>query len=182
MAKSITTNASAGTFFLGGKLPVHCIGFGAMRITGKGIEGNPQYPKEAKAVVRRTLDLGINFIDIADAYGSEFSENLIAETLYPADLVIATKGGLTRQGPDLWAPVGRAEYLIQCVEMSLGQLKLECIDLYQLHRIGPRLPMEKPLGALNEMQRQGKIRYIGLSELSLSEIKKAQNYVTLLIL
>lgn len=180
MSKIFTINAStAGSFLLGGNLPVHRLGFGAMRITGPGIWGDPQNPKEAKAVLHRTLDLGINFIDTADSYGPEVSENLIAETLYPypSDLVIATKGGLTRQGPNHWAPVGRAEYLTQCVEMSLRRLKLECIDLYQLHRIDPRVPAEESLGALKEMQRQGKIRYIGLSEVSVAEIQRAQEIV-----
>jgi pyridoxine 4-dehydrogenase len=180
MSKIFTINAgTAGSFLLGGNLPVHRLGFGAMRITGPGIWGDPQNPKEAKAVLHHTLDLGINFIDTADSYGPEVSENLIASTLYPypSDLVIATKGGLTRQGPDHWAPVGRAEYLIQCVEMSLRRLKLECIDLYQLHRIDPRVPAEESLGALKEMQRQGKIRYIGLSEVSVAEIQHAQEIV-----
>ena len=152
-----------------------------MRITGPGIWGNPQNPKEAKAVLRRTLELGINFIDTADSYGPEVSENLIAETLYPypSDLVIATKGGLTRQGPNRWAPVGRAEYLIQCVEMSLRRLKLDCIDLYQFHRIDPKVPAEESLGALKEMQRQGKIRYIGLSEVSLLRFNERKKLLIL---
>lgn len=177
MNKSVTINASAaGTFLLGGKLPIHRLGFGAMRIIGPGVWGDPKDPKESKAILKRTLDLGINFIDTADAYGPEISENLIAEALYPypSGLVIATKGGLTRQGPNQWAPVGRPEYLIQCVEMSLRRLKIECIDLYQLHRIDKKVPIEDSLGALKEMQQQGKIRYIGLSEVSVHEIQKAQ--------
>jgi aryl-alcohol dehydrogenase-like predicted oxidoreductase len=180
MDKSMIANASAaGSFRLGKELSVHRLGFGAMRITGPGIWGNPRNPQEAKAVLKRAIELGINFIDTADSYGPEVSENLIAETLYPypSDLVIATKGGLTRPGPDRWAPVGRSEYLIQCIEMSLRRLKLDCIDLYQLHRIDPRVPMEESLGALKEMQQQGKIRYIGLSEVSVAEIQQAQKIV-----
>jgi aryl-alcohol dehydrogenase-like predicted oxidoreductase len=183
MTNNVTINASAaGTFFLGNKLPVYRLGFGAMRITGPGIWGNPLNPKEAKAVLRRVLDLGINFIDTADAYGPDVSENLIAEILYPypSNLIIATKGGITRQGPERWAPVGRAEYLIQCVEMSLRRLKVECIDLYQLHRLDPKVPIEESLGALKEMQRQGKIRYIGLSEVSVPDIQKAQKIVDII--
>lgn len=180
MAKAVTINARmAGSFLLGERLSVNRMGFGAMRITGPGIWEDPQNPKEAKAVLRRALELGINFIDTADSYGPEVSENLIAETLYPypTDLIIATKGGLTRQGPDRWAPVGRAEYLIQCVEMSLRRLKVDCIDLYQLHRLDPKVPMEETLGALKEMQKQGKIRYIGLSEVSVAELQKAEKIV-----
>lgn len=183
MVKNVTLNAGiSGTFLLGGKLPVYRLGFGAMRITGPGVWGNPQDPKEAKAVLRRALDLGINLIDTADAYGPEISENLIAETLYPypSDLVIATKGGLTRQGPSIWTPVGRAEYLTQCVEMSLRRLKLECIDLYQLHRIDSKVPVEESLGALKKLQEQGKIRYIGLSEVSVPEIQQAQKIVDII--
>jgi pyridoxine 4-dehydrogenase len=178
----MTIDASkSGTFSLGGDLPVHRLGFGAMRVTGSGIWGDPQNPKEAKAVLRRVLELGINLIDTADAYGPETSENLLAETLYPypSDLVIATKGGLTRPGPERWIPVGRAEYLIQCVEMSLRRLKLDCIDLYQLHHLDPKVPMEESLGALKEMQQQGKIRHIGLSNVSVAEIKHAQQIVNI---
>src|SRR3984957_13499521 len=158
-----------GTFLLGNKLSIQRLGFGAMRLTGRGIWGNPQNPKEALAVLRRAIELGINFIDTADSYGPEVSEHLIAEALYPypSDLIIATKGGLTRQGPDRWAPVGRPEYLIQCVEMSLRRLRLERIDLYQFHHIDPQVPLEDSLGALKDMQTQGKIRYIGLSNVSL---------------
>src|SRR5277367_1088886 len=162
-----TVNASAsGVFKLGGDLPIHRLGFGAMRITGEGIWGEPKDPEKAKQVLRRAIELGVNFIDTADAYGPEVSERLIAEALhpYPKDLVIATKGGLTRQGPNQWAPVGRPEYLIQCVEMSLRRLKVERIDLWQLHRIDPKVPIEESLGAIKELQKQGKIRHVGLSE------------------
>ncbi len=180
MVKPITTHASqSGTFHIGGDLPVHRLGFGAMRLTGPGIWGNPKNPQEAKTILRRALELGVNFIDTADAYGPEVSENLIAEALYPypSDLVIATKGGLTRQGPELWTPVGRAEYLIQCVEMSLRRLKMDCIPLYQLHRIDPKVPAEESLEALKKMQQQGKIRYIGLSEVSEEQIQQANKIV-----
>src|SRR6201999_576965 len=129
--------AASGTFVIGGDLTVNRLGFGAMRITGPGIWGEPKDPEEARRVLRRAVELGVNLIDTADAYGPEVSERLIAEALhpYPKGLVIATKGGLTRQGPNQWLPVGRPEYLQQCVEMSLRRLKVDCIDLYQLHRI-----------------------------------------------
>ena len=175
-----TPNAAAsGTFSIGGDLPVHRLGFGAMRITGPGIWGEPKDREEAKRVLKRLPDLGVNFIDTADAYGPEVSESLIAEALhpYPAGLVIATKGGFTRQGPNQWAIVGRPEYLRQCVEMSLRRLKLERIDLYQLHRIDPHVPVEDSLGELKKMQKEGKIRHIGLSEVSVKEIERAQKTV-----
>ncbi len=175
-----TPNAAAsGTFSLGGELPIHRLGFGAMRITGDGIWGEPRDRDEAKRVLKRLPDLGVNFIDTADAYGPEVSENLIAEALhpYPAGLVIATKGGFTRQGPNKWAIVGRSEYLRQCVEMSLRRLKLERIELYQLHRIDPQVPVEVSLGELKRMQQEGKIRHIGLSEVSVQEIERAQRTV-----
>ena len=180
MKNSTTSNASqSGTFLLGGDIPIHRLGFGAMRVTGPGIWGDPKNPKEARAVLRRGVELGINFIDTADSYGPEVSESLLAEILYPysPDLIIATKGGLTRQGPDRWTPVGRPEYLIQCVEMSLRRLRLERIDLYQFHHIDPQVPLEDSLGALKDMQTQGKIRYIGLSNVSLAEIKQAKKIV-----
>jgi len=171
--------AAAGTFRLGGDLEVSRMGYGAMRITGPGIWGEPRDPEEVRRVLRRAVDLGINFIDTADAYGPDVSERLIAEALhpYPSDLVIATKGGLTRQGPDKWAPVGRAEYLRQCVEMSLRRLKVDQIDLYQLHRIDPKVPAEESLGELAAMQKEGKIRHIGLSEVSVAEIEHARALV-----
>jgi pyridoxine 4-dehydrogenase len=175
-----TPNAAAsGTFSLGGDLPIHRLGFGAMRITGSGIWGEPKDRDEAKRVLKRLPDLGVNFIDTADAYGPEVSENLIAEALHPyqAGLVIATKGGFTRQGPNKWAIVGRPEYLRQCVELSLRRLKLERIELYQLHRIDPQVPVEDSLGELKKMQQEGKIRHIGLSEVSVQEIERAQKTV-----
>src|ERR1700721_2501312 len=132
-----------------------------MRITGPGVWGEPSSREQAIATLRRVVELGINFIDTADSYGPEVSESLIAEALYPYpdDLVIATKGGLTRQGPDEWLPVGRPEYIRQCVEMSLRRLRLERIDLYQLHRIDPKVPVEETLGALKDLQSAGKIRH-----------------------
>jgi aryl-alcohol dehydrogenase-like predicted oxidoreductase len=173
--------AKSGTFALGGDLTIHRMGFGAMRITGKGIWGPPKDPAEAKRVLKRAVDLGINFIDTADAYGPEVSENLIAEALhpYPKGLVIATKGGLTRQGPDQWLPVGRPEYLRQCVELSLRRLRLDCIELYQLHRIDAKVPVEESLGALKDLQKAGKIRHLGLSEVSVAEIERARKVVSI---
>ncbi len=179
MAELKPDAAASGTFTMGGDLTVNRMGFGAMRITGKGIWGDPKDPAEAKRVLQRALELGVNFIDTADSYGPYVSEDIIAEALFPYadDLVIATKGGLTRQGPDQWLPVGRPEYLRQCVEMSLRRLKTETIDLYQLHRIDPKVPAEETLGALKELQTQGKIRHIGLSEVSVEELEHAQTIV-----
>src|SRR6202021_275392 len=170
---------SAGTFALGEDLTVNRLGFGAMRITGGGIWGEPKTHNKAKQVLRRVVELGVNFIDTADSYGPEVSENLIAEALhpYPKDLVIATKGGFTRSGPNKWAEDGRPEYLRQCVEMSLRRLKVDCIDLYQLHRIDRKVPVEESLGALKEFQKAGKIRHIGLSEVSTKEIERASKTV-----
>lgn len=167
--------AESGTFHLGGDLPVHRLGYGAMRLTGEGIWGEPKDAAEARRVLERTIELGINFIDTSDAYGPEVSERLIAETLHPyaKDLVIATKGGLTRTGPQQWHPVGRPEYLHQCVEMSLRRLKLERIDLWQLHRIDAKVPAEESLGKIAELQKQGKIRHVGLSEVKPKEIEQA---------
>jgi pyridoxine 4-dehydrogenase len=181
MSTSLKADAKAsGTFTIGGDLTVNRLGFGAMRITGDGVWGDPKDPKEARAVLRRAIEIGINFIDTADSYGPETSELLIAETLhpYPKGLVIATKGGLTRPGPGAWEPVGRAPYLQQCVELSLRRLKLERIDLYQLHRFDERTPMEETLGALKKLQKEGKIRHIGLSEVTVDEIRKARKHVT----
>ncbi len=173
------TAKASGTITIGGDLTVYRLGFGTMRLTGEGIWGEPKDVDEARRVLRRALDLGVNFIDTADAYGPEVAERLIAESLhpYPKDLVIATKGGLTRSGPNAWAPLGRPEYLTQCVEMSLRRLKLERIDLYQLHRIDPKVPVEESLGALKALQKAGKIRHIGLSEVSPQEIAQAQKTV-----
>jgi len=150
-----------------------------MRIVGDGAWGEPADPAQALSVLRRAVELGVNLIDTADAYGPEIAERLIAEALhpYPSGLVIATKGGITRQGPARTEYVGRAGYLIQCVEMSLRRLKLERIDLYQLHRIDPRTPLEESLGALKGLQEQGKIRHIGLSEVTPAEIEAARKIV-----
>ncbi len=171
--------AASGTFPLGGDLPVHRLGYGTMRLVGEGAWGEPADPAEARRVLRRAVELGVTLIDTADAYGPEVAERIIGETLapYPPGLVIATKGGVTRQGPAKTEYVGRAGYLIQCVEMSLRRLRLERIDLYQLHRIDPRTPLEESLGALRRMQEQGKIRHIGLSEVTPEEIEAAQKIV-----
>src|ERR1700761_2823461 len=164
------------TFKLGGELEIHRLGFGAMRITGKGIWGEPADREGAKKVLQRAVELGVDFIDTADSYGPAVSEILIGEALapYSQGTVIATKGGLTRQGPDRWLPVGRPEYLTQQVEMSLRHLKLEKIPLWQLHRIDPKVPVEESLGAAKKLQEQGKIGLIGLSEVSVAEIEQAR--------
>ena len=171
--------ASSGTFLIGGDLPVHRLGYGTMRLVGDGAWGEPSDPEECRRVLRRAVDLGVTLFDTADAYGPEIAERLIGEALapYPPGVVIATKGGITRQGPAKTEYVGRAGYLIQCVEMSLRRLKLDRIDLYQLHRIDPRTPLEESLGALKRMQEQGKIRHIGLSEVSPAEIEEAEKIV-----
>lgn len=171
--------ATSGTFYIGGDLPVHRLGYGTMRLVGEGAWGEPKDPNQGRRVLRRAVDLGVTLIDTADAYGPEIAERLICEALhpYPPGLVIATKGGITRQGPARTEYVGRAGYLIQCVEMSLRRLKLERIELYQLHRIDPRTPLEESLGALRQMQEQGKIRHIGLSEVTPAEIEQAQKIV-----
>src|SRR6516165_5234362 len=172
-------SATEKSFQLGGDLEVNRLGFGAMRITGAGIWGWPPDRETAKKVLRRAIELGANLIDTADAYGPETSELLIAEALhpYPKDLVIATKGGNTRPGPGQWVPDGRPEYLKQCVDKSLKRLRLERIDLYQLHRIDPKVPAEESLGALKEMQAAGKIRHIGLSEVSVEQTQRARKTV-----
>ncbi len=171
--------AASGTFSLGGDLPVHRLGFGAMRITGEGVWGEPKDPETAKKVLRRAVELGVNFIDTSDAYGPDVSERLIGEALAPyADgVVIATKGGLTRQGPGKWLPVGRPEYLQQQVEMSLRRLKLERIELWQLHRIDPKVPVEESLDVIAELQKAGKIRHVGLSEVKPHEIEQARKVI-----
>ena len=173
-------SAAAGdTFLIGSDLPVHRLGYGTMRLVGEGAWGEPADPAEAQRVLRRAVELGITLIDTADAYGPEIAERMIAEALFPyaPGLVIATKGGITRQGPAKSEFVGRAGYLIQCVEMSLRRLRLERIELYQLHRIDPRTPLEESLGALKRMQEQGKIRHIGLSEVTPAEIEAARKIV-----
>ncbi|HEX6616256.1 MAG TPA: aldo/keto reductase [Gemmatimonadales bacterium] len=171
--------ARSGTFLIGGDLPVHRLGFGAMRITGKGIWGPPADPDEAVRVLRRCIELGIDLIDTADSYGPEVSEELIARALhpYPPGLVIATKAGLRRPGPDQWREDGRPEYLRAQVHSSLRRLRLERIDLLQLHRIDPKVPLGDQIGALARLQREGKIRYIGLSEVSVDQIRAVRELV-----
>jgi pyridoxine 4-dehydrogenase len=175
-AASPTSVDSNSIFRIGGDLPVNRLGFGAMRLTGEGIWGWPPDRANSLKVLRRAVELGVNLIDTADAYGPEVDELLIAEALYPypKDLVIATKGGNTRPGPGQWVPDGRPEYLKQCVDKSLKRLRLERIDLYQLHRVDPKVPMEDSLGVLKEMQDAGKIRHVGLSEVSPDEVKRAR--------
>ena len=171
--------AAAGTFGLGGDLYVNRMGFGAMRITGEGIWGEPENPEEARSVLRRTLELGINLIDTADSYGPEVSERLIAEILhpYPEGVVIATKGGFLRPGPGRWEPDGRPEHLREACEGSLKRLKVDRIELYQLHRIDPRVPPEEQIGTLAELREEGKIRHVGLSEVGVEEIEQAREIV-----
>jgi aryl-alcohol dehydrogenase-like predicted oxidoreductase len=179
MSAQIPSATPSGAFLIGGDLPVYRLGYGTMRLVGEGAWGEPGDPAEARRVLRRAVELGVTLIDTADAYGPEIAERLIGETLapYPAGVVIATKGGITRQGPAKTEYVGRAGYLIQCVEMSLRRLRLERIDLYQLHRIDPRTPLEESLGAMKRMQEQGKIRHIGLSEVTPEEIEAAAGIV-----
>jgi pyridoxine 4-dehydrogenase len=180
MATTTKVNAvMSGTFSIGGDLTVNRLGYGAMRITGDGVWGEPKNPDAAKKVLQRAVELGVNFIDTADSYGPDVSERLIGEALapYAKGVAIATKAGLTRQGPNKWLPVGRPEYLIQQVEMSLRRLKLERIDLWQLHRIDPKVPLEESLGAIKRLQQQGKIRHIGLSEVKPDEIDRARKIV-----
>lgn len=170
------TAGAAGTFVLG-DMTINRLGFGAMRIVGKGVWGEPADRREALAVLRRLPELGVNFIDTADSYGPFISEELIAEALHPYDgLLIATKGGLARLGPDVWAPLGRPEYLRQCVLMSLRRLKVERIDLWQLHRIDPKTPRDEQFGVIRDMQKEGLIRHVGLSQIAVEDIKAAQAY------
>jgi pyridoxine 4-dehydrogenase len=174
----ITSHASAsGQFTLADDISVNRLGFGAMRITGPGIWGEPDDRKEALRTLKRVPALGINLIDTADSYGPEVSENLIREALYPySGITIATKGGLTRQGPDLWAPVGRPEYLRQCVLMSLRRLGVGRIDLWQLHRIDSKVPRDEQFDVIRQMHQEGLLRHVGLSQVSVEEIDAAQKY------
>nr|WP_239080075.1 aldo/keto reductase [Actinoplanes brasiliensis] len=172
-----TPDASkAGTIDVGGDLTVNRLGYGAMRITGDGIWGDPKSRDEAKAVLRRAVELGVNFIDTADSYGPDVSETLIAEALHPyaEDLVVATKGGLTRPGPGHWVPNGRPEHLRSALEGSLRRLRLEQIPLYQFHRIDPEVPLEDSIGAIVELKNEGKIRHIGVSNFDESQLRAAQ--------
>jgi pyridoxine 4-dehydrogenase len=170
---------ASGTFSLGGDLPVVRLGYGAMRITGKGIWGPPADRDTCLSVLRRAVELGVTFIDTADSYGPDVSEELIAEALhpYPDDLVIATKAGLVRTGPDQWHPLGRPEYLRQECERSLRKLRVERIDLFQLHRIDSGVPAEEQFGVLRDLRDEGKIRHVGLSEVGVDEIRAAQDVV-----
>ena len=174
-----TTAAAAGTIDIGGDLTVNRLGYGAMRITGPGIWGEPADREQAKAALRRALELDVNFIDTADSYGPEVSETLIAETLYPYPdgLVIATKGGFLRSGPGRWEPDGRPEHLREACEGSLRRLRLEQIDLYQFHVPDPNVPLADSIGALAELKAEGKIRHIGVSNLSAEQIGEAQGIV-----
>jgi len=174
-----TAAAVNKTFTLGGELEVNRLGYGAMRITGKGIWGEPNDRENAKKVLQRAVELGVNFIDTADSYGPAVSEPLIGEALapYSKGTVIATKAGLTRQGPDRWLPVGRPEYLTQQVEMSLRWLKRERLDLWQLHRIDAKVPVEDSLGAIKKLQTAGKIRFVGLSEVTVEQIEQARKVI-----
>jgi len=175
-AGATATAAAAGTLTLGGDLLVNRMGFGAMRITGPGIWGEPKDPAEARRVLRRAVELGVNFIDTADAYGPEVSERLIAEALqpYPRGLVIATKGGLVRPGPSEWVPDGRPAHLREACEASLKRLKLSRIDLYQFHRIDPKVPLEDSIGELARLQKEGKIRHVGVSNFDVAELARAR--------
>jgi aryl-alcohol dehydrogenase-like predicted oxidoreductase len=175
-----TSKSGAETLtFRIGDLEVKRLGFGAMRITGPGIWGEPRDHDEAIRVLRRAVELGVNFIDTADAYGPDVSERLIAEALhpYPSDLVIATKGGFTRPGPDQWVENGRPQHLRAACEGSLRRLRLERIDLYQLHRIDPKVPADDQIGTLAALQSEGKIRHVGLSEVGVSQIKRARTTI-----
>jgi pyridoxine 4-dehydrogenase len=173
--------AQSGTFAIGGDLTVNRLGYGAMQLTGPGIWGDPADPDEAVRVLRRAVELGVNFIDTADSYGPFVSELLIKKALhpYPEDLVIATKAGLTRSGPGDWRPVGRPEYLRQQVELSLRHLGVERIDLHQLHRIDAKVPVAEQVGELALLQQEGKIRHIGLSEVTVAELQEAQQTATI---
>lgn len=179
MSTSTQSAVNSGTFSLGGDLSVHRLGYGAMQITGTGVWGQPENPQEAVRVLRRAVELGVNLIDTADSYGPYVSEELIREALHPyADgLIIATKGGLTRTGPNQWHPVGRPEYLRQEVEMSLRRLGLERIELWQLHRIDPKTPREEQFQLLADVVKEGKVHHVGLSEVSVEEIEAARQIV-----
>jgi aryl-alcohol dehydrogenase-like predicted oxidoreductase len=169
----------SGTFRLGGDVTIHRLGFGAMQITGQGVWGPPRDHAEAIRVLKRAVELGVDFIDTADSYGPYVSEELIAEALhpYPKNLVIATKAGFVRTGPGAWHALGRPEYLRQECEMSLRRLKVDRIDLFQLHRIDPKVPAGEQFGLLRDLQREGKVRHVGLSEVSVAEITAARKVV-----
>jgi aryl-alcohol dehydrogenase-like predicted oxidoreductase len=175
MTTSATAVEPSGTFTLGGDVTVHRLGYGTMQLPGPGVWGEPRDRSAAIAVLRRAVELGVDLFDTADSYGPFVAEDLLREALYPYQgITIATKGGFTRTGPGEWYPVGRPEYLRQCVEMSMRRLNLETIDLYQLHRIDPRVPLADQLGALADMRAAGKIRHIGLSEVNVEQIRAAK--------
>ena len=178
----MTITAKSGAFTIDGDLTVNRLGYGAMRITGKGVWGMPEDEVNAKAVLKRAVELGVSLIDTSDAYGPNTSEELIAEALfehgmYPEGVVVATKGGLTRPGPGEWVPDGRPEHMREAVEGSLERLHLERIDLYQLHRIDPKVPVAETIGALADLQKEGKIRHIGLSEVTVEQIEEVRKMV-----
>lgn len=179
MSPASPSAASSGSFRIGGDLEVNRLGYGTMQIIGSGYWGPPRDEAEAVRVLRRAVELGVNLIDTADAYGPFHAEQLIAKALRPyrEDLVIATKGGVVRPGPDNWQAVGRPEYLRHALELSLRHLRVERIDLYQLHRVDPQVPIEESLGELRLLQQEGKIRHIGLSEVSVAEIEQARQVV-----
>jgi pyridoxine 4-dehydrogenase len=179
MAQELIDAAASGTFTIGGDLTVNRLGYGAMRITGAGIWGPPSDRETAKAVLRRAVALGVNLIDTADSYGPHVSEELIAEALhpYPADLVIATKGGLVRPGPNNWQPDGRPEHLRQALEGSLRRLRLDRIDVYQFHRPDPKVPFEESVGTLAELRAAGKIRHVALSNVTVDRLAVARKIV-----
>jgi pyridoxine 4-dehydrogenase len=181
LVSTSSTAQASGTFSIGGDLPVNRLGFGAMRITGKGVWGPPADHDECVRVLRRAVELGVNFIDTADSYGPYVSEELIREALhpYPDDLVIATKAGLVRTGPDEWSPLGYPPYLRQECEMSLRRLGVDRIELYQLHRIDSKFPLEDQLGELVALQQEGKIRHLGLSEVTVDQLAAAQQHATI---
>lgn len=178
---SDTITSTSDTFTIGGDLTVNRLGYGTMQLTGDGVWGDPKDPAEAKRVLQRAVELGVNFFDTADSYGPYVAEDLLREALHPyADgVVIATKAGLTRTGPNVWIPVGRPEYLRQEAEMSLRRLGLDRIDLFQLHRIDDAVPLEDQIGELKQLQDEGKIRHIGLSEVSVEQLQAAQRVATI---
>ena len=176
MPVQVSAQAS-GSFKVGGDIEIHRLGFGAMRVTGKGVWGDPADPKAARDTLRRLPDLGVTFVDTADSYGPYVSEDLIREVLHPySGMLVATKGALTRPGPGVWVPVGRPAYLRQCVQMSLRRLGVERIDLWQLHRIDQHTPREEQFGVIAEMVKEGLIRHVGLSEVNVEEIEAAQKH------
>ena len=181
VTESTPSAAASGTFRLGGDLEINRLGYGTMQLPGEGVWGPPKDRDAAHAVLRRAVELGVNFFDTADSYGPEVAEDLLREALHPYsdDVVIATKAGLTRQGPGVWTPVGRPAYLRQQAELSLRRLGLERIDLFQLHRIDPEVPLEDQVGELKALQDEGKIRHIGLSEVSVADVEAAQQVATI---